>query len=178
MAASGPVESPKRGVSTVIDPNFQPDSDHSLTTFGAVLTIISTIVGGGIVGLPYAFLELGLWVSLGCMLLVALQTLNSIWIYLKAKDLIPAKPESLYELGFILLGRPSIFYISGCLTLNSFGLLMVYFIIFSDTMKSICKDLGDITDDDTGFKHLLSLKQSWIIFLGFALLPVCLKKEL
>jgi amino acid permease len=143
-----------------------------------VLTIISTIVGGGIVGLPYAFLELGLWLSLICMFLVAIQTLNSIWIYLKAKDLIPTKPESLYELGFILLGRKSIFFISGCLALNSFGLLMVYFIVFSETMMTICQDVGNITDEDTGIRHLLAIKQTWIIFLGIALLPICLKREL
>ena len=97
-------------------------------------------------GLPYAFLELGLWISLLSMFLVAMQTLNSIWIYLKAKDLIPAKPESLYELGYILLGRKSIFFISTCLTLNSFGLCMVYLIIFANTMKSICEDIWDISD--------------------------------
>jgi amino acid permease len=142
----------------IVDPSFQPDSDHALTVFGAVLTIVSTIVGGGIVGLPYAFLELGLWISLGSMVLVAIQTMNSIWIYLKAKDLIPAKPESLYELGYILLGRKSIFFISACLTLNSFGLCMVYLIIFSDTMKSICKDVWDVTDEDTGFQYLLAIK--------------------
>jgi amino acid permease len=56
----------------MVDMAFQPDSEHALSTFGAVLTIVSTIVGGGIVGLPYAFIELGLWVSLICMLLVAL----------------------------------------------------------------------------------------------------------
>ena len=149
-----------------------------MTLFGAVLTIISTIVGGGIVGLPYAFLELGLWISIGSMVLVAIQTLNSIWIYLKAKDLIPAKPESLYELGYILLGRKSIFFISVCLTLNSLGLCMVYFIIFANTMKSICEDVGGITDQDTGFKYLLAIKQSWILFLGLLLLPVVIKKEL
>ena len=143
-----------------------------------MLTIVSTVVGGGIVGLPYAFIELGLWLSLACMILVVLQTLNSNWLYLKAKDLIPSKPESLYELGYILLGRPSIFFISGCLTLNSFGLLMVYFIIFADTMSSICKDVFKISDEETGFRYLLAIKQSWIVLLGIGLLPVILIKEL
>lgn len=40
----------------LIDPEHQPDESHALTTFGAVLTVVSTMVGGGIVGLPFTFL--------------------------------------------------------------------------------------------------------------------------
>jgi hypothetical protein len=36
------------------------------------------------------------------MLAMALSTINSSMLYLKAKDLTPGKPESLYELGYIL----------------------------------------------------------------------------
>ena len=45
-------------------------------------------------------------------------------------------------------------------------------------MKSICEDVGGITDQDTGFKYVLAIKQSWIVFLGLMLLPVVVKKEL
>lgn len=50
--------------------------DHALTTFGAVLTVVSTMVGGGIVGLPYAFLQMGIWVSLALMIFTLLVTVN------------------------------------------------------------------------------------------------------
>jgi hypothetical protein len=39
------------------------------------------------------------------MFIVALLTINSTWLYLKAKDLVMGKPESLYELGYVILGR-------------------------------------------------------------------------
>jgi len=51
--------------------------------------------------------------------------------------LIPGKPESLYEIGYILFQRKAIFMISGILVLNSLGMVMVYFIIFGKTMGGI-----------------------------------------
>ena len=41
--------------------------------------------------------------------------------------------------------------ISGILVLNAFGLVMVYFIVFSETMASCILDLSGITPDDEGF---------------------------
>jgi len=34
---------------------LQPEENHALTVFGGVVAVISSIVGGGIVGLPYVF---------------------------------------------------------------------------------------------------------------------------
>lgn len=38
-----------------VDASYQPDKNGSLGTFGGIYAIVSTIVGGGIVGLPYGF---------------------------------------------------------------------------------------------------------------------------
>ena len=54
----------------------QIGDDHALTTFGAVLTVVSTMVGGGIVGLPYAFLQMGIWISLALMIFTLVITVN------------------------------------------------------------------------------------------------------
>lgn len=107
-----------------------------------MLSIISTILGGGIVALPYAFYMLGFYAALGLMVAMAVSTVNSSILYLKAKDLTPGKPESLYELGYILVKRPSIFLISCVLAINSLGLCMVYFIIFGNTFGIIVATLS------------------------------------
>jgi amino acid permease len=36
-----------------------------LDRFGGVLTIVSTVIGGGIVGLPYSIVTMGLYISIG-----------------------------------------------------------------------------------------------------------------
>ena len=168
----------------VLDSAFQADEDHALTVFGGILTIISTILGGGIVGLPYGFYQLGLWPGTLFMITMGLLTINSSWLYIKSKDLIPGKPESLYEIGYMLFKRSSIFLISACLAINSLGLCMVYFIIFGKTFGSIIssifiKDIpnGDI-DKLEGFNHFLAHRTPWISILALMLLPIMVKKEL
>jgi len=112
-----------------------------LSINGAIFAIISTIVGCGIVGLPYCFLHLGFILSIFLMIILSFQTYNSTSILLKVKDMLPGKPESLFEIGFWLFKRPSIFFIAAVLVINSLGLVIVYFIVYATTMESIFNDL-------------------------------------
>lgn len=97
---------------------------------------------------------------------------------MNTKDLIQGKPESMYEIGYMLFNRTSIFMISSILMLNSFGLVMVYFIVFSRIMASICGDALGVKTDDTGLVHYLATKQFWVLALAVLMMPIILKKEL
>ena len=93
----------------------------------------------------------------------------------------PGRPESLYEIAYMLMNRKSIFIISGTLLGNSFGIVMVYFIVFAKTMKSVAEDVvpdGKVNPDSTGIYYLMSCKEFWMVLLGILVLPICLKKEL
>ena len=115
---------------------------------GAALTIISTIVGGGIVGLSYALYYTGIAIGILLIVLMAIQTVSSVHLYLAAKDLIPGKPESLFEIGYVLYKRSYIFFISGIIVLNSFGMMLIYFILFGDTTSSVVRDMSSLTTQD------------------------------
>ena len=63
--------------------------EEGLTVFAGVLAILSTIVGGGIVGLPYSYLVLGIPLAVVLNIAVVLLTRVSGDVYLRAKDNIP-----------------------------------------------------------------------------------------
>ena len=107
--------------------------EEGLTFFTAVLAMISTIIGGGIVGLPYSFLYFGIPLAIVLNIIVVFITILSGKLYLCTKDLIPGQPESLYEIGYMLIGRASLFIIASILIINAFGVVMIYFIVFGDT---------------------------------------------
>lgn len=80
----------------------------------------------------------------------------------------------------MLYNRASIFPISGVYAICSFGMCMIYFITFSEIVKSFFQDALGVTDDDdvTGFKGLLVNKGTWVVLLAVGMLPIIIKKEL
>ena len=107
--------------------------DHGLSINQGALAILSTCVGGGIVGPPLAMFNLGLPLAIFLQVLVMFSTHMSSNMYLYIKDIVPDKPDSLYEIGYMIMGRKSIFILASILIINSFGLCMIYFIVFGDT---------------------------------------------
>jgi len=85
------------------------------------------------VGLPQAMYNLGLPLAMTLQILVIFLTHTSSNMYLYIKDLVPDKPDSLYEIGYMITGRASIFFLGSVFWLNSFGLCCIYFIVFGDT---------------------------------------------
>lgn len=147
-----------------------------------MVAVISSIVGGGIVGLPYVFYQMGIWTAMAFMAAMGCLTTNSTWLYLKCKDLIPGKPESMFEIGYVLFKRNAIFGISFILALYSFGLCMVYFIIFGQTMGSLAGaafyGTEQNVDDLTGSGYFFTHRVPYIVGLAVLQLPIMVKKEL
>ena len=110
---------------------------EGLSANSAALAIVSTLVGGGIVGLPYAMLLLGLVVGILTNLIFCYITAMSGIIFLKLRENIPGKPNSLFEIGYMLQGRKSIFLVAATQVVFSFGLMMIYFIVFGDTAAQV-----------------------------------------
>ena len=63
--------------------------EEGLTLFSGCLALISTCVGGGIVGLPYAFLNLGIPLAILLNICAILSTIYTVSLYLGIKDAVP-----------------------------------------------------------------------------------------
>lgn len=86
--------------------------------------------------------NLGLPLAIFLQVLVILATHYSSYLYLSVKDLVPDSPDSLYEIGFLVMGRASIFVLASIFIINSFGLCMIYFIVFGDTFGQLAASLS------------------------------------
>ena len=63
------------------------------------------------------------------------------YLLLLAKKMSPTHVESMYELGFLTMGKCSIYFISITILISLFGCMMIYFIIFGDISASIVVQL-------------------------------------
>ena len=122
--------------------------------------------------MPHALYYTGIPLGFVLILLLAIQTTVTVPLYLRATEYLPGKPESFFEIGYLLFERRSIFGICFIIWFNSFGLMMIYFILFSQTMKQLVRDFG--VDHDSVFA------QQWFYaaLLGVLLIPVILQKKL
>lgn len=148
--------------------------EHGLTTFTGILAILSTIIGGGIVSLPYAFVSVGLPLGIFLNIFGVLTTIFSIDLYLAAKEIIPDKPESYYEMGYMVQGRNSIFSVGFIQFINAFFLCILYFIVFGDTTAQLMANLFNDGVQDPFWTE----RYFYDLILGACMLPVVLKKEL
>lgn len=144
-----------------------------MTMFEAALAIVSTIVGGGIVGVPYSLLHAGIPFGIFLHFIVAASCSYSCLLYIRAKDLIPIHVESMYEIGFSVMGRFSIYVCSIVIWVASVGLMMIYFIVFGDIAASISKQI--IFDDKDNF---FASRSFFVLVLGLCLTPLVCKRAL
>lgn len=156
---------------------MQPDESHALSTAGGVFSTMAVFIGGGIVTLPNAFYTTGLVIGLVIMLCVGSLTINRAWIYMKTKDFIPGKPESMYEIGYYLFGRKIIFMISFMLALLNFGTIIGLLKIFGGICGSLVLDTFPSVYPDS-WCIFLTYDSFWMIGLCIFITPICLKKEM
>lgn len=78
----------------------------------------------------------------------------------------------MFEMAFLILGRASIFIISGGLFIQSFGLIIIFFTVFGSTAAQFYINLAESTQTEE------TVKTWMIIGLATLLFPTILMKEL
>ena len=61
----------------------------TLGTWGTVLAILSTIVGGGMLGIPWACFQCGFYLAIAFGILASAQVVLSSILFLRARDMCP-----------------------------------------------------------------------------------------
>ena len=87
--------------------------------------------------MPYAILHMGIYLGLGSIVLMALLSHFSTMMHLKVKDLTPRRYESMYEIAYLLTGRPSIFIFCIVMMFANFSACIMYYMIIGDSFSSL-----------------------------------------
>ena len=145
----------------------------SLTAFEAGLALLSAIVGGGIVGIPYAMYHTGIPLGVILTISIALAGWYTGLLYLRVKELSPTYVESMYELCYVTMGSASIFLLSITILISGAGCTMIYFIVFSNTSQSLAK-----LAFEEGEENMLTDRKFYVITLAIIMTPLCIKKML
>jgi len=148
---------------------------HGLTVNAAVFAVLSTCVGGGLVSLPLSMWNLGIPISVVLQIAVMFLTHLGTNFFLYIIEIIPSHPDNLYEIGYILFGRCSIFFLSSMICINTIGICMIYFIVFGDTAGQLA---ASFTDGETLGSVWYTSRWCYSVPLAFAAFPFCLKKDL
>jgi len=117
------------------------DMKKGLTAFEGSLALLSVIIGGGIVGIPYAMVSSGVLFGIILTLICPVFAWTSGYLFMTCKLIAPIKIETLYELGYFTMGKTSIYFISFIAIVCNDGFCMIYFIVFGSTASSMTKDL-------------------------------------
>jgi len=118
------------------------------------LALVATNVGGGILGLPFAFYRMGLPVGLSFCAFVAFMCHISSMMYLMTKDLTPGKFQSAYEIAYLLFGRLSIFVVCIIQWLNNYGAILLYYIIIGETVSTLSRQVLTNAAEGKSFAQL------------------------
>ena len=147
-----------------------------MSAFQAGLALVSAIIGGCIVGIPYAMFQTGITMGLVLNILFALITIYSGNLYLKCKDMAPMYVESLLnELSYVVVKRIGIFIVATAVVASGAGAIMIYLIVFGDISASLAKKAYG---DDSNVDNFLTKRPVYVVTLALLMLPLCLKKQL
>jgi amino acid permease len=98
-------------------------------------------------------------------------TYYSCSLYIQAKNFTGVKLSSLTEIGYLLIGRKSVYILNLIVFLGTFQAMLIYFMIISKIFASFAWDL-------LGHEGFLTTRTLYVLLIGLALSPLILKKEI
>lgn len=137
---------------------------------GTSANFVNSIIGAGIIGLPFAFNEAGFFSGIVLMLVVggatyySVQLIISLGVRLKQHDY-----EALVE---HVLGRAGFYSVIAAMFMFAFGAMLAYMIIIGDTV-------GIVLAHSAGVEMTLGLRRLIICLASVVLiLPLCLARDM
>ena len=146
----------------------EPDGRNSV--FGTTLTIVSTILGGGIVSIPYAYAVVGTFTGVAIQVGVCIAIYISCTLYLKTKSILRCS-SSFDVIANLCLASVSGILLNLLLMFAVFGIMTLYVLLFAKICLSL---VGSAYPED----HILASKTFYILVLGILVSPIIIRKKI
>jgi amino acid permease len=134
-----------------------------------IFTLLGTRLGTGIVGVPYATLQVGFVVAIIMQIAYIPISIFAIWLLIQAKNV--SGKSSISELGIYWYGRYSVYFINFFVGIAQFGFWMIFFIVFGDVAGGLIEKIGLLTE-------ILSHRVFTHSLLGISLVYLILLKDI
>eukprot|EP01031_Cornospumella_fuschlensis_P025179 gene25179-30411_t len=149
-------------------PNANLQSGQS-TVLGATFNFVNSIVGAGIIGIPYAIQQCGFVLGMLMLLAVAILIYKSVVLLIEAG--IKYNKYNLEELSEHLLGRTGYYIATSSMFLFAFGGMVAYLVIVGDTLPLVLEYFF-------GESMLTNRSLVTVLCATLVILPLCLKRDL
>ena len=134
------------------------------------LAIISCIMGGGIVSIPYAYAVEGILVGITVQIMVITAIFVSCHLYLRTRSILNCKTE-FGEIAEKCLGPVSGIILNSLLVFCIFGIMALYMTLFAMIFISL---LGSGTDV---YESILDYESFYIVTLAVVIAPIVTRKK-
>jgi len=152
-----------------------PKKAEGAALAGAIFNFINSIVGAGIIGLPFAISEAGIW--LGLIMLVACGALTDYSVRLLVDTGVRVGKYDYEELCEHFLGRAGYIACSLFMFVFAMGAMMAYTVIIGDTVPTVLHAMHVLPEGmdphDSGTRTWITLVCSIVVVL-----PLCLLKSM
>jgi amino acid permease len=130
------------------------------------------------VSVPWAFGVCGL--PLGCTLsaLSLTQVVISCYLYLKTRSICPDNPSSLYEMGFLLIGRFAIYWVAFTVWVCAFFLPIIYMAVFGEAFKLLVTNMTGHYSLPLDQLPFYETRVFYILLLAVLCIPMIFMKEI
>mmetsp|Transcript_44765 Transcript_44765/g.72904 ORF Transcript_44765/g.72904 Transcript_44765/m.72904 type:complete len:453 (+) Transcript_44765:116-1474(+) len=148
----------------------KPETEGSSSLFSATANYVNSIVGAGIIGLPYAFSRSGLWVGIPLLIFLAWLSDHSARLLVKVGVGVNKHTyNDVCEHAFGRFGRAGALFL---MFIFSAGCMFAYMLVLGDTLPVVFR--AWITD------HGLLANREFVLVFGsvVGMLPLCLKKDI
>lgn len=148
----------------------EKEKDGRNDVCGTALAIISTIMGGGIVSIPFAYAVAGIAVGVSVQICVIIAIWISCVLYLQTRTILRCN-TSFSVIANLCLGPISGIILNLLLVFAVFGIMALYMILFSEIAISL---IGDAYASD----HFLCQKTFYVCFLSLLISPIVIRKKI